>query len=268
MRLSCLNHSITISVKKGQNSFLKTCENFFCPSLLSDFFWWLYDIEGIWIILKIIKDNFYNPNNIIPNISNDYIKDQLVIEMIMKFCKLGEDLGALLMSKDNDKVKFTSNYINYKPYKVKIFFENLNSSLSEVFIRELFNFPPKDVNLNNKNVLKLESSFLFVRSCLEVISRDYLKYRNVYNAYKHGYRIWFKDLGTHTHLEINIENTLEEKKYDRALLYFDSKRLNKKLDNMNTIFYKDFDLSKMFNVFYENCLSILKLISAFLYNLW
>jgi len=34
------------------------------------------------------------------------------------------------------------------------------------------------------------------------------------------------------------------------------------------LLYEDFDLYKMFNVFYENCLSILKLISVFLYNLW
>jgi len=234
----------------------------------SDVFWWLYDIQGIWITLKIIKNNFYNPNDIIPNISNDYIKDQLATEIIMKFCKLAEDLGALLMSKDNDKVKFTSNFINCKPYKVKEFFENLNSSLSEDIIRELFNFPPKDFNFNNNNILKLESSYLFVKSCLDVISRDYLKYRDVYNAYKHGYRIWFKDLGTYSHLEINIENTLEEEKYDRALIYFDSKMLRRELNKIRIILYKDLDLSKMFNVFYENCLSILKLISMFLYNLW
>ena len=235
---------------------------------ISDFFWWLYDIQGIWITLKIIKNNFYNPNDIIPNISNDYIKDQLATEIIMKFCKLAEDLGALLMSKDNNKVKFTSNYINYKPYKVKEFFESLNSRLSEDLIRELFNFPPKDFNLNNNNIHKLESSYLFVKSCIDVISRDYLKYRDAYNAYKHGYRIWFKDLGSYPHLEINIENTLEEKKYDRALIYFDSKTLRRELNKIRMILFEDFDLSKMFNVFYEHCLSILKLISVFLYNLW
>ena len=186
----------------------------------------------------------------------------------MKFCKLAEDLGALLMSKDNDKVKFTSNFIKYKPYKVKEFFENLNSSLSEDIIRELFNFPPKDFNFNNNNILKLESSYLFAKSCLDVISREYLTYRDVYNAYKHGYRIWFKDLGTYSHLEINIENTLDEKKYDRALIYFDSKMLRRELNKIRMILFEDFDLSKMFNVFYEHCLSILKLISVFLCNLW
>ncbi len=123
----------------------------------------------------------------------------------------------------------------------------------------MFSLPPKDFNLNNKNIRKLESSYLFVKSCLEVISIDYLQYREIYNAYKHGYRIWFKDLGTYPHLEISIENTSAEKKYDRALIYFDSKLLKTKLDNMKMILYEDFDLSKMFNAFYENCLSVLSL---------
>ena len=225
-------------------------------SIFASLFWdLLHDPKDIWIILKSIKYSFDNTNTILPELYKENVKKQLFIELIVKFCKLAEDLGALLLSKNNNIIKFTQKYNTYGTYEVTNFYNNLQ--INNNSLRNLF-FYPLERKQNVEQAKKyLKVSLIFLNKCFKQIKNDYLQYRKIYNSYKHGYRIWFKD----AKVEIQGQTT-----YNNALLYLDSKLVKSNFGTISSIFYSNFKISKIFKVCYYSCLSIILLIYIYIFN--
>lgn len=222
--------------------------------IFSEIFWDLHDVRGQFFILELLKKSFNNPDEFFPYTPPEYVKDQLFVELLMKFCKLAEDLGALLATKDEDIFIFTQNYIKYTIGDVIKFYKNLE--INEENLSKIFNYPPIEKQDNKEAEELLEWSLVDMVGNLPLIIEHYLKYKDVYNSFKHGYRICLKDV------DIYIEG---EPRYNKALIYYDLKAVRKNPLFMSMICYEDFKHSA-FNVFYEDCISILILIQTFIQN--
>jgi len=220
----------------------------------SDYFWDYHDISRLWISLKIIKDNFDNTKKSFPEIDPQIVKDELYLELLMKFCKLAEDLGALLLSRDKDMFKFAQKYNKYTSYQVTSFYEDI--SLTEKELSKLYFYPLlKDQNTEKaKYVLTL--SYDNLKTHLEVIRDTYLKYRDVYNSYKHGHRLRFNG---------EIIQFEGKKIPQRVIMYYNSKKMKNNPFQVDMIRYNDFSDS-LFEFLYDECIAIINLNKIFLHN--
>lgn len=228
-------------------------------SYFADFFWNYHDLIGLKITLQILKENFENPTRSFPNINPQIIKDNIFIETLMKFCKLSEDFGALIISKDKDKYKFLKNYNEYKVYDVTSFYEK--STFNENQIRNIFSYPIIENQKSEEAKKVLEMSYQHTEDHLTEIKEDYLKYRKVYNSYKHGYKIRFNVIRD---LTLN-PNSKEEKKYSKALLYYDKDSLKKVPLSVQLIAFEKYN-DFYFDIVHNSCISILMLIQVLLNN--
>jgi len=70
-------------------------------SIFTDVFWNHQDFTALSISIDLIKKTYENPE-VLYSQNKNFIKDQMFIEIIVKFCKLAEDFGGLVSSKDQN----------------------------------------------------------------------------------------------------------------------------------------------------------------------
>lgn len=248
--------------KKIDERLIFASENNLIPKMdeiFSKVFWTYHDMVGAYISIKILKDNFEYPSRIFPEMDPQLVKDQIYIEILMKFCKFAEDLGGLIASRDKNMFKFAQKFNMYQINDVISFYEDL--SLSENEISEIFSYPKIEMQRSGEAKSNLQTSYNHIKDSLKIIKEDYLKYRPVYNSYKHGYRVRFKKM----EMTMGHEGS-EKKKYNKVLLYYDKKTLEKNKFMVSMVAYEkynDFD----FVVIYDSCLAIIRLVEVFLNNL-
>ncbi len=221
------------------------------------FFLEFHNYDGILISIKILKYHFENPNQIFPDSNPLFIKDQIYIEILMKYCKLLEDLGALISCCDINPFKFVEEYSKYYIKGVSSFYANM--SLENDNICKSFFYPEIESQTVKKNKLLLIKSYNQTKNKLYKFKDDYFRYKDVYNAYKHGYKIRFSNNSLTFPEDLNNN---KEERYEKTLLYYDHKTKN---FIINVIGYPKFN-DYNFKYIYENCSAIIRLIEIFLYN--
>lgn len=259
-----LNANPTIIKRCGKLDYKKRIEfvnkNKLIPNLEENFaalFLENHNYNGILISIEILKENFENPNQIFPDSNSIYIKDQLYIEILMKYCKLLEDLGGLISCRDNNPFKFVQNYNKYRVKDVISFYKDM--SLEYDKIRELFFYPEIESQNSEKRKQLLKISYEHTKNKIEKIKDDYFLYKNVYNSYKHGYKVRFGNN------EVTFPEGLKgnkEEKFEKTLIYYSPKG---DPFSINMLGYPKFNDINFTNI-YENCFAVIRLIQIFLYN--
>ncbi|MFA5175937.1 MAG: hypothetical protein WC413_01590 [Candidatus Nanoarchaeia archaeon] len=223
--------------------------------VFSEVFWDHQNPCKLIIPLMVIKKSFDNTKDIFPNDDPSIIKRQLFIEILIKFCKLAEDFGGLVSSKDDDMFKFAQNYNTFKVDDVLSFYDTL--SLDDNSLNKLLCYPAHNKQCDKaKGVLEL--SYMNLKESLERIKEEYTKHREAYNSYKHGFRIRFEDAG-----DFEVGNKVY--KNSKILFYYNSKSLKKDPHIMSLIVYENFS-DYNFNELYNLCLDLMDLMNIFISN--
>jgi len=225
--------------------------------IFAELFWEFHNLNGLILNLELIRKVFNEPSKIFSDVSEQIVKDNLFIEILMKFCKIAEDLGAILYSKSEDPYEFTKEYITYTIRNVVDFYSKITDNKAK--IEELFYYPPIDKQDNDKAKNIIHFSLIELKGDLRIIAETYVKYKEIYNSYKHGYRVRFKEVDQYIWIRDDI------KYYPKVILYYEKRMIKKFPGAMSMMGFKKFDDSN-FNAVYELCISALQIIKLFIHN--
>jgi len=225
--------------------------------LFVELFWEFHNLYGLLLNLILLKRVFRDPSKIFSDINDNLVKDNLFIEILMKFCKIAEDLGAILYSKSEDPYEFTKKYITYSVRDVVGFYSRIIDK--KIKIDELFYYPPINKQNNDKAKNTIRLSFIELKGNLKIIAENYLKYKEIYNSYKHGYRVRFQDV------DMNISNGADIDYYTKVILYYEARMIKKSPGVISMMSFKKFDDSN-FNAVYELCIGAIQIIKLFIHN--
>jgi len=225
--------------------------------IFAEVFWGLHNLDGLSLTLEMIKRIHDNPKSIFPDIDVIKVKDNLFIEILMKFCKMAEDLGALLCSKSENPYEFTMNYIKYQVKDVVRFYKHIQEDAED--LKRVFYYPPVDKQDNKKAKSSLRLSFIELKANLKIIAENYIKYKDMYNSYKHGYRIRFKDA------DMQFGEGNEAKYYSKVIVYYENKMIRKFPGATSLMCFEKFDDSNFMAV-YELCITIIYIMRVFNHN--
>jgi hypothetical protein len=143
----------------------------------------------------------------------DKKKQMIRYEIIAKFCHYAETLGAFIYGYDKNysardrESKVLSTISDYKVSYIEDKYKSLTKGrisslwkIQEQSLKNVFGYTsvtdPKYSNDVNESLLNIKKLLSEIYGC-------YCFYRNSYNSYKHGYRLWF----AHDHKN-NIDITL------------------------------------------------------------
>lgn len=219
-------------------------------------FWMLHNPIELAIPILCIGDAFKKKGNF-HDYPEFFVGKTLFIEIIMKFCKIAEDIGAILNSYDTESDNLTYKYIHYSVGDVINFYDSLETNNKNIF--HYFNYPIYE--RKSKYYLKLQNSAQAIKNCLEFTKKNYLELRELYNAYKHGFRI-----------SVSQQIPLIEKKLkldyeDKfSIFYFKSKELKHLLGPFNSLEYKTKEMDDIFNDFFIQSIKLLILTQIFIFN--
>ncbi len=219
-------------------------------------FWSFHNPIELAIPLLCLKDAFKKKGNLY-DYPEFFVRKTLFIEILMKFCKIAEDIGAMLTSYDTESINFTYKYIHYGVGDVINFYDSLNLNNDQIL--NYFNYPTyeEDSTLN----LKLQDSARHIKVCLRFAKENYLELRELYNAYKHGFRINISQQGHLIEKKLNLDY---EEKF--SIWYFNSKDLRYLLGPFHAIEYKTEDMDYIFSNFFINSIKLLFLTQIFMFN--
>ncbi len=177
------------------------------------------------------------------------------IEIISSVIHFTEVFTARILGMKNENLY--DYLVNYRPYKIKEFYEKIET-LSDEDIAQLIQLPyPFDRFKLEEDQLACKKAVRITRKNLAMISKFFLKHYLLYNAYKHGFRInilndkdnsenflilFYDEIGKMSEENlIRIEENIEDI-WDHFM--FMSKSLNGIEDNYkNRVFLKKDDLT-------------------------
>jgi len=126
-------------------------------------------------------------------VAADHAKWTLRIEVIGKFCQLSEILAAHLLASE----KTGNNFKSYEGYAAKLIqygvsdaiaFYSRISTMSDSELITIMGYPELEKQ-KEKEESWLRRSLFELKFDLELIRGEYDKFRDLYNAYKHGCRM-------------------------------------------------------------------------------
>lgn len=159
----------------------------------------LYSLDFLKYLMDMLNGLKLRLDILLPR--TDPIRDKKVLiyryEIVARFCQFAESLGGLIIGYYNLNLK--SNYQLDNNHASKVLRTLSGYSITE--IDELY----KDLRANSSryNVVfgydiledkygnQVSQSLESIKKILKEISDCYLFYKGSYNAYKHGYRLWF-----------------------------------------------------------------------------
>lgn len=119
----------------------------------------------------------------------------LKLEIIMKFCHYAENLAAIAItfnkkfdSSDEEMLSLFEQIYQYEVFEV-IDFYNQIPTCDLHFIAKFLGYPPIQLQ-HEEGKKKIQESCEIAKKELEIIAKNYLEFRKLYNAYKHGYRVF------------------------------------------------------------------------------
>lgn len=188
--------------------------------------------------------------------SYQYVKWALGVEVIQKFCQMSETLAAHLIASKN----VGNNYESYEGYVDTILTYNVGdavsfyqsvSQMSDADLIQVMCYPEPDDQEDGKAKEALESSLLELKTDLEIIGEEYIKFKEIYNSYKHGCRLLHPK---------NIHINGEE--YEAIIMYLTKKAVFAKGGVVNFMAFPNDD----FNSFFLNIENIMSIINTMLEN--
>lgn len=152
--------------------------------------------DQIFILLDRAKENIQElfPDEDNPEETYDNLSKRIIVEQIALFCQAAEDLGGIMFSVEHseDQEEFAKYLKSYHASEVRETFEKfLNEDLDSVrpFMEEILNLPEPEDDEDAKQEVELTYENFF--DLVEGVAENYLEFADVYNAYKHGYRIFW-----------------------------------------------------------------------------
>lgn len=221
---------------------------FFSTSLL------VFPVETI---KRVLSDKF---NDVFPEYASnpqasDHIKWTMRLEIINKFCQLSETLAAHLMaSKEvganyDSYAGYTSKLMEYNIEEAVKFFERL-PEITDDEISQIMCYPGKAKQSEKAKTL-LTDSILFLKTDLDIIGKEYIKFKELYNAYKHGCRMLHPQT-----------MTMEGENFVACVLYLTKKALLSKGGQLNLLGFPDDN----FTSFFTSIDSIYRILGVMLHN--
>lgn len=226
----------------------ETFSFFFSPSLL------IFPVETM---KRVLTDKW---NDVFPEYASDpqtsnHIKWTLRLEVISKFCQLSETLAAHLMASEevgNNYETFagyTTRLIDYNVNDAVGFFQRLQSYEDEE-ISQIMCYPDSEGQSNRGREL-LNESILFLKTELSVIGAEYIKFKGLYNAFKHGCRLLHPET-----------MTMEGEDYVACIMYLTRKAAPHRGGQISFLGFPNDD----FRSFYEHTENINRILGTMFHN--
>ncbi len=220
-------------------------------------FWSLHNPIDLAIPILCLGKAFEKEENIY-NYPEFFVKKTILIEIITKFRKIAEDIGAILQSYDKESITLTYKYIHYSVSDVVNFFNTVDlSDRNKIF--QLFNYPSYDKSC--EMYLKLQNSAEAIKDCLKFTKDEYIELRELYNAYKHGFRVCISQQIPLIEKKLNLPY---EDKF--SILYFKSNQMRHLMGPLNSFEFKTEDMNTLFSNFFIQSIKLLILTQIFIFN--
>jgi len=173
----------------------------------------LYSSDARGFLANLLRQEMINPTlyKNLPGQLQSKARGILVLELVAIFCESAEDLGAFGISfavelyRDAlSPIEVWEKLAKYGGGEIVDFYSNIQKR-GPAYFANLHGYPPLKLQ-------QVDSRRTLLRSCkqlaayLNIIADDYLKLRDLYNAYKHGMRIFFATLDTKTPAIIYIDS--------------------------------------------------------------
>jgi hypothetical protein len=166
---------------------------------LAEMFYGFYSFDAIPFTVNALNKVSEFLNELYPNKSKkeqEKLIQILKLEIIAKFCLYAESLAAIAITftytyddMKKEMMGLFSKVGDYKIDQVIDFYTNIQNR-DVNYVAKIIGYPP--LILQQKQTKKaLEISCLAVRDEIKKIANLYLEFRPLYNAYKHGYRVFF-----------------------------------------------------------------------------
>ena len=163
------------------------------PSLTEIF---LNENNFLGLYLKTIKfyEMYNNPEKFFPEFKFDkQLKGELQgfikIEITVSVVQFAEIFGIYLLCFHERKKEFHKKLLDYMVSEVNDFYKNIEKRRIPYF-RKILGYPAFNQIFDKKSSIKLNESSKNFKKKLLLISNFYLKYKFLYNSYKHGLRIF------------------------------------------------------------------------------
>lgn len=163
----------------------------------AEMLYYKYHYDGLDFSIDALQQLIKSIPTIYPKVPEQHEKMLQIIklEILMKFCHYAENLAAFAITfnekYDSSEEEMLSLFEKIYEYEVPqvIEFYNKIPNCDLQFIAKFLGYPP--IKLQNEDGMKkIETSCKIAKRELEIIAKKYLELRLLYNAYKHGYRIF------------------------------------------------------------------------------
>jgi hypothetical protein len=165
-----------------------------------DMLYELYSLDFLKYVMDMLNGLKSGLEVLLPQ--TDPIRDKKVLvfryEIVGRFCQFAESLGALILG--YNKLNLTSNTQLNNNHAVNVLKTLSSYTIKEVdALYEKIQTNPLDYNilfgydmLGNEYEMKVSLSLRNIKESLREISGCYRFFKESYNAYKHGYRLWVR----------------------------------------------------------------------------
>jgi len=165
---------------------------------LAEMLYQRYPYDGLGFTIDALQQIRKSLSSFYPNSSEEIqvkMAQILKLEIIMKFCHYAENLAAIAITFnkkfDSSEEEMLSLFEKINEYQVPevIDFYNQIPECDLEFIAKFLGYPPLLLQ-NEEGKKKIQDSCEIAKKELEIIAKNYLEFRLLYNAYKHGYRVF------------------------------------------------------------------------------
>lgn len=158
---------------------------------ISELLPFLYEHNAKMFAIDMAHKVLQNFDSLYPNIKSQQEKNKakqiLMLEMITKLCAYAEDLAAISLAilKGGD---LGANLISYGPNEIHDFYKKLDTKNLEYFSK-ILGYPPLSTR-KDRELTTLRESCEIARNKIIEIKKYFNDYWDLYNAYKHGSRLF------------------------------------------------------------------------------
>jgi hypothetical protein len=164
-----------------------------------DLLYELYSLDFLKYLMNMLNQLKSSLDTLLPQ--TDPIRDKKVLiyryEIVARFCQFAESLGGLILGyiklnldsnrqlNNNHAIKILESLSGYTIGEIDDLYKRIDANSSRYDL--LFGYDILEGRYANEVSHSLEN----IKTSLKEISDCYLFYKGSYNAYKHGYRLWF-----------------------------------------------------------------------------
>jgi hypothetical protein len=165
-----------------------------------DILYSFYSYEGLQVISDMLKAYYDSHKETDPRRDPVFGKNESVLkfEVITHFCHYAEELGAFLYPCHEVNPSFKSadileNLTKYRVVQIDNFYQNFDDYVLDDIKRNNFNrlFGYDRIKPNQGAEETINLSLTAIIDVIKAVAEFYNFWKDSYNAYKHGYRLWF-----------------------------------------------------------------------------